>query len=84
MNGILKYLIPLAFILLAGFNSYNQHWLEAALYVSVGAAFPLMWAIRDKKITRNFKLWNGVAWVLVILAIFLFIAVLLTDTSFGI
>ena len=79
MNDLLKYLIPIAFLSLAGFNLYAAHWLEGALYLTVGTAFPLMWAIRDGKITTNLKFWNALAWSLVILSLFLFFAVLRTD-----
>lgn len=79
MNSILKFFIPVAFLLLAAFNIYSTRWLEGALYLSVGLAFPLMWAIRDGKIKSNLKFWNALAWGLVILALFLFFAVLRTD-----
>lgn len=79
MNGLLKYLIPAAFIALAIVNLYNANWLEGALYLTVGTAFPLMWAIRDKKITNNLKFWNALAWGLVIIALLLFLALLRTD-----
>ena len=79
MNDLLKYLIPLAFLLLAGFNLYASRWLEAALYVAVGVAFPLMWAIRDGQIKANLKFWNIVAWLLVFIALLLFFAVLQLD-----
>lgn len=79
MNNFLNYLIPVAFLLLAGFNLYAARWLEAALYLSVGIAFPLMWAIRDGKIKSNLKLWNLTAWMLVFIALLLFFAVLLQD-----
>ena len=79
MNDLLKYFIPIAFLLLAAFNWYAAHWLEGALYFSVGIAFPLMWAIRDGKIKSNLKFWNILAWLLVIIALLLFLAVLLLD-----
>jgi amino acid permease len=79
MNDWLKYLIPAAFLLLAGFNLYAARWLEAALYVSVGVAFPLMWAIRDGLIKSHLKFWNLVAWLLVFVALLLFFAVLQLD-----
>ena len=79
MNDLLKYLIPVAFLLLAAFNLYAGKWLEAALYFAVGTAFPLMWAIRDGKIKSHLKYWNILAWALVIIALFLFFAVLRTD-----
>ena len=79
MNDLLKYLIPIAFLLLALFNLYAAKWLEGALYLSVGIAFPLMWAIRDGKIKSNLKVWNAIAWAMVVIALFLFFAVLRTD-----
>ena len=79
MNALLKYLIPLAFIVLAIFNLSTERWLEASLYICVGSAFPLMWAIRDKKITTNLKFWNILSWALVIIALILFMALLRTD-----
>lgn len=79
MNGMLKYLIPAAFILLAIFNLYSENWLEGLLYLTIGPAFPIMWAIRDKKITNNLKFWNAFAWGLVALALILFLALLRTD-----
>jgi len=79
MNGLLKYLIPIAFGLLAIFNLYSGKWLEGALYLSVGSAFPVMWAIRDGKIKSNLKFWNALAWGLVLIALLLFLAVVRTD-----
>ena len=79
MNNLLKYFIPLAFLVLAGFNLINSNWLEASLYLCVGFAFPLMWAIRDGNITSNVKIWNLVSWGLIIVALLLFLAVLRTD-----
>lgn len=79
MNNILKYLIPVAFLLLAVFNLYASKWLEGALYLTVGIAFPLMWAIRDGKIKSHVKFWNILSWVLVILALLLFFVLLRTD-----
>lgn len=79
MSNLLNYFIPLAFLVLAGFNIYSKNWLEAILYLCVGVAFPLMWAIRDGKITSNVKLWNIISWGLVIVALFLFLLVLRTD-----
>ena len=79
MKGLLNYIIPVAFILLAIFNLYAEKWLEGVLYLTVGTAFPLMWAIRDKQITKNLKFWNALAWGLVIVALLLFLALLRTD-----
>jgi hypothetical protein len=79
MNNLMRYLIPVALALLALFNFYNQNWLEGILYVAVGVAFPLQWALRDGKIKENVKFWNAVSWVLIILALVLFLALLRTD-----
>ena len=79
MNNLMRYLIPLALFLLAVFNFYNIRWLEGVLYIAVGVAFPLQWALRDGKITTNIKLWNVVSWGLIILALGLFLALLRTD-----
>jgi hypothetical protein len=79
MNNSFKYFIPLAFLVLAGFNLYNSNWLEALLYLCVGSAFPLMWAIKDGNITSNLKFWNALSWGLIILALFLFLLLLRTD-----
>ncbi len=79
MNGFAKYLVPVAFIILAGYNLYLANWLEGSLYVAVSIAFPLMWAIKDGYIKTNHKLWNAVAWALVILALVLFMALLRMD-----
>jgi hypothetical protein len=81
MNGIMKYLIPMAFGSLAIYHLINANWVEGALYVSVSIGFPLMWAIRDGKITTNIKLWNAVSWALVILALLLFIVQLRLDAK---
>jgi hypothetical protein len=81
MNGIMKYLIPLAFGSLAIYHLINANWVEGGLYVSVSVGFPLMWAIRDGKISTNIKLWNAVSWALVILALLLFIVQLRLDAK---
>jgi len=78
-NGNVKYLIPLAFISLAMYYLIMANWIEGGLYLSVGIAFPLMWSIRDGKISSNIKLWNAVSWILVILALLLFIVQLRLD-----
>ena len=79
MNGFVKYIVPLAFGTLAIYYLIIANWVEGFLYLSVGVAFPLMWAIRDGKITTNVKLWNSVAWALVIIALLLFLALLRLD-----
>ena len=79
MNGFVKYIVPLAFGTLAIYYLIIANWVEGFLYLSVGIAFPLMWAIRDGKITTNVKLWNSVAWALVIIALLLFLALLRLD-----
>ncbi|GEM_PF-3042644 len=79
MNGFVKYIVPVAFIILAGYNLYLAHWLEGSLYAAVAIAFPLMWAIKEGYIKTNLKLWNAVAWALVILALVLFMALLRQD-----
>jgi hypothetical protein len=79
MNGFVKYIVPLAFGTLAIYYLVIANWVEGFLYLSVGIAFPLMWAIRDGKITTNVKLWNSVAWALVIIALLLFLALLRLD-----
>lgn len=80
-DGFVKYLIPLAFISLAMYYLVMANWLEALLYLSVGIAFPLMWAIRDGQITTNIKLWNSISWALVILALLLFVVQLRLDVK---
>jgi hypothetical protein len=79
MNGFVKYIVPLAFGTLAIYYLVIANWVEGFLYLSVGIAFPLMWAIRDGKISTNVKLWNSVAWALVIIALLLFLALLRLD-----
>ena len=79
MNGFVKYIVPLAFGTLAIYYLVIANWVEGFLYLSVGIAFPLMWGIRDGKITTNVKLWNSVAWALVIIALLLFLALLRLD-----
>jgi hypothetical protein len=79
MSGFTKYIVPAAFIVLAIFNLVNSNWLEASLYILVGAAFPLMWAIRDGKIKSNLRFWNSFAWALIIVALLLFLALLRMD-----
>ena len=79
MNGFVKYFVPLAFITLAIYYLVTANWVEGLLYLSVSIAFPLMWAIRDGKITTNLKLWNSLAWALVIIALLLFLTLLRLD-----
>lgn len=79
MSGFTKYIVPAAFIILAIFNLVNSNWLEGLLYVLVGAAFPLMWAIRDGNIKSNLRFWNSFAWALIIVALLLFLALLRMD-----
>ena len=79
MNGFIRYIVPLAFISLAIYYLIIADWIEGFLYLSVSIAFPLMWAIRDGKITTNLKLWNSIAWALVIVALLLFLTLLRLD-----
>lgn len=79
MNGFIRYLVPLAFISLAIYYLIIANWIEGFLYLSVSIAFPMMWAIRDGKITTNLKLWNTLAWALVIVALLLFLTLLRLD-----
>lgn len=79
MNGFVKYIVPIAFGTLAIYYLAIANWVEGLLYLSVGIAFPLMWAIRDGKITTNIKLWNSLAWALVIVALLLFLTLLRLD-----
>ena len=79
MNGFIRYIVPLAFISLAIYYLIIADWIEGFLYLSVSIAFPLMWAIRDGKITTNLKLWNSLAWALVIVALLLFLTLLRLD-----
>jgi len=79
MNGFIKYIVPLAFISLAIYYLVIANWVEGFLYLSVSIAFPLMWGIRDGKITANLKLWNTLAWTLVIVALLLFLTLLRLD-----
>lgn len=79
MNGLVKYIVPTAFGTLAIYYLAIANWVEGLLYLSVGIAFPLMWAIRDGKITTNIKFWNSLAWALVIVALLLFLTLLRLD-----
>jgi len=79
MNGFIRYIVPLAFGALAVYYLIIANWVEGFLYLSVSIAFPLMWAIRDGKIKTNIKLWNSLAWALVIIALLLFLALLRLD-----
>jgi hypothetical protein len=79
MNGFIRYIVPLAFISLAIYYLVIANWIEGFLYLSVSIAFPLMWGIRDGKITTNLKLWNILAWALVIVALLLFLTLLRLD-----
>ena len=79
MNGLIRYLVPLAFISLAIYYLIIANWIEGFLYLSVSIAFPLMWSIRDGKITTNIKFWNTLAWALVIVALLLFLTLLRLD-----
>jgi len=83
MNGIMKYIIPLALATLAIYHFIYANWVEGFLYFSVGVAFPLMWAIKDGIITSNLKFWNAFAWALVIIALMLFMALLRLDAHAG-
>ncbi len=81
MNRFVKNLIPLAFGILAIYHLVNTNLVEGLLYLSVSIAFPLMWAIRDGKITTNIKFWNALSWGLVIVALLLFLLLLRLDGS---
>jgi len=82
-SPFMKIMVPAAFIILAGYNLYLANWLEGALYVSVAVAFPLMWALRAGRIKRHRAFWNALSWLLIILALLLFLAVLQYDALSG-
>ncbi len=79
MNVFTKYLVPLAFITLAIYYLASANWLEGSLYLTVSVAFPLMWAIKEGKITSNLRFWNTFSWALVIIALLLFLVLLRVD-----
>ena len=81
MKSLTNILIPIAFLLLAGFNFYVRNWMEATLYVMVGGGFTLLNLIRSKAIMKNLKFWNALSWALVILSIIMFLLVLLQDAN---
>ena len=79
MSFFNRYIIPLAFIVLATFSAIAFKWVEMVMYTSVGSAFFLLNLLTSGIITNNKKLWNIVTWVLILGALFLFIAVLRMD-----
>ena len=81
MKSLTNILIPIAFLLLAGFNFYVRNWMEATLYIMVGGGFTLLNLIRSKAIMKNLKFWNALSWALVILSIIMFLLVLLQDAN---
>ncbi len=81
MKNLSNLFIPLAFLLLFGFSLYNSSYLDAVLYLLVGAGFTLINLIKAKIITENLVFWNRLSWALVILAGFMFMAVLLNDAN---
>ncbi len=81
MKNISSILIPIAFLLLSGFSLYSGSYLDAVMYLSVGAGFALINLIKTKVITENLIFWNRLSWGLVILAGIMFMAVLLKDSS---
>lgn len=81
MKNITNILIPVAFLLLSGFSFYAKNWMEAVLYLMVGAGFTLINLIRSKVIIRNLKFWNTLSWILVGLSVILFLMVLLQDAN---
>jgi hypothetical protein len=83
MNGFIKYIVPIALLTLAIYHLAHTNWVEGFLYLSAGVAFPLMWAIKDGKIKSNIKFWNTLAWVLVIITLILFLALLRLDAMAG-
>lgn len=83
MNFFSKYVVPIALIVLAVFNFVNLKWIEGFLYLFVASGFSLMGLLRAGQIKSNIKLWNRISWVLVIMAVVLFILLLRMD-AYGI
>lgn len=81
MKNLTNILIPVAFLLLSGFSFYESKWLEATLYLMVGAGFTLINLIRSKVIVRNLKFWNTFSWILVGLSVVIFLLVLFEDAN---
>lgn len=81
MKNLTNLFIPVAFLLLFGFSLNSGNYLEATLYLCVGAGFTMINMIKTNLITQNLIFWNRVSWGLVILAMILFMAVLLDDAN---
>lgn len=81
MKNLSNILIPVAFLVLAGFNLYNLNWLEAILYLMVGGGFTIINLMRSNVIVTNLKFWNTLSWTLVILSVIMFLLVLLQDAN---
>ncbi len=81
MKNIGSAVIPLAFILLFGYNLYLGEWLDAVMYMFVGSGFTLINLIKAEKITENLTFWNRLSWALVLLSVLMFMAVLLNDAN---
>ncbi len=79
LKSLSNFLIPIAFILLFGFSLYNSNFLEATLYLFVGAGFTIINLIKANTITQNLVFWNRLSWGLVIFSMILFMAVLFND-----
>ena len=79
MNYFTKYIVPLALLALALVNFLDGRWVEGILYVSVGSGFTLMNLLKSGFFKTNLKFWNILSWILIILAIVLFLLVLRMD-----
>ena len=79
MNFFSKYVVPVALFTLAIFNLINLKWVEGSLYLFMGLGFTLMGLLRAGRIKHNLKLWNSISWVLVAIAVVLFIFMLRMD-----
>jgi hypothetical protein len=71
--------VPVALFTLAGFNLINLKWVEGSLYLFMGLGFTLMGLLRAGRIKRNREVWNSISWVLVAVAVVLFILLLRMD-----
>lgn len=63
----------------SGYQLFVQDYWEAALYTSAGLAFIVMGLISNDVLPGYKKILNVISWILIIVAVFLFLFLVRTD-----
>ncbi|ELR69877.1 hypothetical protein C900_04580 [Fulvivirga imtechensis AK7] len=80
MKGLsIQYLMGGLMVAFSFYQIYTADFWEASLYISAGLAFIVMGLLKNEVFPRQKKILNAVSWLLILLAVFLFLFLVRTD-----